>query len=282
MEKLITSLETAYDVLTAVEKIGQVTDLELENEKENNQNFISNNQALKVEFKNVFYHYENNISTILNDINYTINPKEKICISGFSSSGKSTLISLLSGVSTPSKGNIFINNQNLKDIYPPEYHDLMGHAFQLDKVFSGTILENVSLNKENVSFNDVMWAIEKVGLKEMVKTLPDGYNTHISTNYNQFSRNTIQKIILARAIVTKPKLLLLEYAFEYFGLKTKKDLIDFICENDNPWTVVAASNDPTIAQACDKVIILKDGVVSYQGKFEDLIKIPEIQNLYNA
>jgi ABC-type multidrug transport system fused ATPase/permease subunit len=127
-----------------------------------------------------------------------------------------------------------------------------------------------------------MWAIEKVGLKEMVKTLPDGYNTHISTNYNQFSRNTIQKIILARAIVTKPKLLLLEYAFEYFGLKTKKDLIDFICENDNPWTVVAASNDPTIAQACDKVIILKDGVVSYQGKFEDLIKIPEIQNLYNA
>ena len=209
MEKLITSLETAYDVLTAVEKIGQVTDLELENEKENNQNFISNNQALKVEFKNVFYHYENNISTILNDINYTINPKEKICISGFSSSGKSTLISLLSGVSTPSKGNIFINNQNLKDIYPPEYHDLMGHAFQLDKVFSGTILENVSLNKENVSCNDVMWAIEKVGLKEMVKTLPDGYNTHISTNYNQFSRNTIQKIILARAIVTKPIFLLL-------------------------------------------------------------------------
>ncbi len=282
MEKLITSLETAYDVLTAVEKIGQVTDLELENEKENNHNFVSDNHALKVEFKNIFYHYENNKTAILKNINLTIEPYEKICISGFSSSGKSTLISLLSGISSPSKGEVIINNQNINDIYPPEYSAIMGHSFQLDRVFSGTILENVSLNKENVSFKDVTWAIEKVGLKEMIKTLPDGYNTHISSNYNQFSRNTIQKIILARAIVNKPKLLLLEYAFEYFGLQTKKDLIDFICSNDNPWTVVAASNDPTIAQACDKVIILKDGEITHQGKFEDLIKIPEIQNLYNA
>lgn len=282
MEKLITSLETAYDVLTGVEKIGQITDLELENEKENNQTFVANNQAMKVEFKNIAYHYNNHENEILKNINLIVNPNEKICISGFSSSGKSSLISLLSGINTPTKGEILINNQNINDIYPPEYRALTGHSFLQDRVFTGTILENVSLNKENVTTNDVMWAIEKVGLKELIKTLPDGYNTEISSDYNQFSRNTIQKIILARAIACKPKLLLLEYAFEYFGINTKKTLIDFICENENPWTAIIASNNPIIAQACDKVIILKNGEISNQGKFEDLIKIPEIQNLYNA
>lgn len=283
MEKLITSIETAYDVLTAGEKIGQITDIELENyEDEDAFININTNDGFSVQLNKVSYQYATKEGYIIENLNLNIQKKEKVCISGFSSSGKSTIMKLLSGIYQPTEGEIKVNNHDIATMCNPELRSLIGYCFHNESLFNGTIFENITLGKENVGYQEVKWAVEHVGLKDLIKSLPDGYETEVSAQGKEFSRNTIQKILIARSIVCKPQLLLLEYSFEYFSLDTKKAILDFLCLQDQSWTMIAATNDPIIAQACDRIILLKDGEINLEGTFEELIKIPEVKTLYDA
>jgi len=118
---------------------------------------------------------------------------------------------------------------------------------------------------------------------DFVKSLPKGYDTEVYPQGKEFSRGKVQQILLARSIAAKPKLLLLEYALEYFDKEAKNEAVKFITSKDVPWTLIAISNDPVVAKECDKIFIMDKGKIVDSGKFDELCnKKEDYKNLYNA
>ena len=111
-------------------------------------------------------------------------------------------------------------------------------------LFEGTLLENISLGREKATFDNVKWAIENLGLGDFVKNLPNGYNTEIDLQGKQFSKGVIDKLLLARSIADKPKVLLIKDSFGSFLPEKKQSIIDFITQQ--PWTLFIASQDKYI------------------------------------
>ena len=282
VEKLVIGLDTVYDVLTAVEKIGQVTDIELES----NEGIKINNEAscenLSVEVKDLSFNYPHNQTLALNNVSFKIPSGKKVCISGFNQSGKSTLLSLINGIYSPNKGNVFFNDIGINNLDLQNFISNIGGMISNEDLFHGTVMENITVGREKITQQQVLWAVEMIGLSDVIKNLPKGYETIISPEAKEFSKSTIKKILLARSIVTKPKLLLLENTFEYFEKSTKIQLINFLTDASNGWTMLLISNDPEIAKKCDEVIVLKNGEIQHKGTFDEIIPKNEIKDLYNA
>jgi ABC-type bacteriocin/lantibiotic exporter with double-glycine peptidase domain len=283
VEKIIMSLETVYDVLTAVEKIGQVTDIELETEEGICKKDFVTSDGFKVEARALSYSYPDSKRMILDELSFTIQKKEKICISGANGSGKSTLLNLISGIYPPHSGTVCINDFSLGNVNLVDMRGMVGDSLDDELLFRGSLFDNIALGREGVGYEEVNWAMEKLGLLDFVKSLPKGYDTEVYPQGKEFSRGKVQQILLARSIAAKPKLLLLEYALEYFDKEAKNEAVKFITSKDVPWTLIAISNDPVVAKECDKIFIMDKGKLVDSGKFDELCnKKEDYKNLYNA
>lgn len=262
VEKLILSLETIYDVLTALAKVGQVTDLELDdNEGEDLQQFCQG-VGMEVGLKNVSFQYPGSDKTVLDQINLEIPCGQKVVITGENSAGKSTLLHLMAGLYRPSEGTVSLQGYNRASLQLSSIHDATGDALSDEELFEGTLLENIALGRNDISLTDVKWAVDKMQLKPYVDGLQKGYRTMLSPRGKSLPRSTVQKILLARSIVHQPKLLLLEDALEHLDRKDKEQIVDFLTDSQSPWTMVAVSSDAYLQKKADRVVILKEGSVS--------------------
>ena len=213
VEKLIRGLETFYDLLTSLEKLGQVVDKDLESQE--GEFPLSETEDLKVELENVSFGV-NGKENILENISMKIEPKSTQLIVGANGSGKSTLLLLIAGILQPNEGNIYINNTSLRGINPNHYRSFIGQSLIEESPFEGTILENITFGNTSISQKDLNWAIEAVGLQQFVKKQPKGLNTIIYPEGKQISNTVAKKIVLARSVVHKPKLLLLKDPLNQF------------------------------------------------------------------
>lgn len=269
VEKLINYMSVVYDALTAVDKIGLVTDLPLE--REGGIKFPDNGQkGVYIKARNLSYVYETNKREALRNINLDIADGERICITGYNDSGKSTLLSILAGLYTGYKGAVTIDSISLREYDLPSLRNVVAKNISQEDLFEGTILENITVGKRTVHYNDVIWAIEMVGLSDLIQALPDGLQTNLNSGGKTFSSSVTNRLILARCIAQHPKLLILNDFFHNFQKSEKIKLIKFLTDPTNPWTLVAASDDPIIMEACDKVLVLREGEVAMQGSFEEL------------
>jgi ABC-type bacteriocin/lantibiotic exporter with double-glycine peptidase domain len=282
VEKLISGLEIIYDVLTSTEKIGQVTDITLDFTDGVGKNELNNYKGAKIEFKNVSFKFKKDGFNILQNINLDIQSNQSICLSGFNHSGKSLLLELMAGIYKPDSGTITLNDYNLENIAHNEFRAIVGNNFKNETIFNGTFIDNITLGRKDISDEDINWAIDNMDLRKIVDELPDGWNTEISPDGVGFSKNTMQKILLCRSIVHKPKLVLLEYSFELFSNDIKVKLLDFLTDKNKPWTVVFVSNDTHVAKACDQVILLENSKIKAEGKFTDLMQDKELKKLFYA
>lgn len=239
VEKLIFSFETIYDVLTALEKIGQVTDLELENE--NGIEYVSESNGMKLELNNVCFTYPDEQRKVVKNTSITIEKGENTLIMGGNDSGKSTLIQLMSGLLKPHTGFLAINDIPVKNYKYESLHSWMGGYLREEKLFEGTLLENITLGRERASFDNVKWAIENLGLMDLVKNMPYGYDTHILPQGKQFSKSTVAKILIARAIADKPDLVLIENSYSILSPTERSRVLSFILDKKHSWTVVLTS-----------------------------------------
>lgn len=257
VEKLIVSLETIYDVLTSLEKIGQVTDLELENgggfEMES-----PHEKGCEIEIGNLSFKYPGSVHPIFENLNLKANPGEKILITGPNDSGKSTLLFLLAGLYSPNEGYIAYNGLPLGNLNYESLRSSIGDCLMEEVLFEGTILENISMGREKANFDNVKWAVKNLGLEEFIKSLPLGYNTVIDPEGKLFSQGIIDKLILARSIADKPKVLLIKDAFGSFLPKEKNRIMDFITDKDRPWTLFIASTDDYILKKVDQVVKIEN------------------------
>jgi len=264
VEKIILGLETFYDVLTAVEKIGQVTDMELENDPINDSHSLYSD--IKIVIENLGFKFPKTNFGILSDINLSITMGEKIIISGENGSGKTTLIRVLSGLLHHTSGNFFINDDTFNKIDLKQYRSRIGSIIQGETPFEGTILENITFNDKNISNEDLKWALDAVQLTDYIKSLPKGLKTTIFPEGKELSSSNAQKILLARSIIHKPKLLFYEEPTDKMDITVANSIIDFITSPQNQWTVVVSSQNPHWQTKCTRQIIMHKGTIQSDHK----------------
>lgn len=259
VEKIIVGLESLYDVLTSVEKIGQIVDLKMEEVSEIKTDYCFTNISITTE--NVRFRYPDSTDNILSEINLNIEPSEKIYLDGTNGSGKSTLIRLLSGFIQPTSGSFFINDDTYRKIDLTHYRSQISAITQGETPFEGTIMENITLNNPAISNEDIKWAIESVQLGSFIKTLPNGLDTKIYPDGRQLSSSNAQKILLARSIVSKPKILFYEDPLDKMDKDATKEIIEFITHPTNKWTVIVSSKNKYWEEKCTRKITMETGKI---------------------
>lgn len=264
VEKIIVGLETFYDVLTSVEKIGLITDLKTEETMVNEPNYCFTNISLETE--NVKFKFPDSNDNVIEAINLKIEPSEKIVLQGENGSGKTTLIRLLSGLIEPTSGSFFINDDTYRKIDLNQYRSHIGTIIQGETPFEGTIRENITFNNPHISHEDIKWAIESVKLGSFIKSLPNGLDTKIITDGKQMSSSNAQKIVLARSIINKPKILFYEDPLDKMDEKTATEIIDFIMNEKNNWTVIVSSKNEYWKQKSTRIITMNDGTIISDSK----------------
>lgn len=260
VEKLFGGLELFYDVLTSLEKLGAVSDLEVERENKL-QNFLIENEDITLEVKNVSYKYPESEIPILNKINLTINPKDRIVIKGTNGSGKSTLIRLLAKILEPSAGILFVNNINIDKINIGNYRSKVGLITRDDSTFEGSILDNITCQNQSIKMSEINYILEKVQLIDFIKTLPLGLDTPLFSEGKQINASVAQKIILARCILSKPEILLLEDPINKVDKEHSIKIIEFLMDENNPWTLVVTAGNENWEKQATKTITLENGQI---------------------
>jgi ABC-type bacteriocin/lantibiotic exporter with double-glycine peptidase domain len=259
VEKLMRGLETIYDLLTSIEKLGQVLDKELEIQE--GQTPFTMEMELNVELDHVSFSVKGSNKMIINDISLKILPKTTTLIVGPNSSGKSTLLRLISGLLTPTDGTIFVNDISLENIVPNHYRSFLGQSLTEESPFEGTILNNITFGDKNIQQKDLQWALEKAGLSQFVKEQPMGVNTFLYPEGQQIPYTISKKIVLARSIVRKPKLLILKDPLDQLDEPETIEIMDFLTDKDRPWALVVVSQDPNWLSRCKRKIVVEGGKI---------------------
>ena len=264
VEKIVVGLETLYDVLTAVEKIGQITDLQTETSQSLTNEICYNN--ISIEAENINYKFPGSTANVLNKISFKIEDSEKILLDGDNGSGKTTLIRILSGLIQPTSGGFFINDDTYRKIDLQQYRSQIATIINGETPFEGTILENITFNNPAITQEDIKWAIESVKLGSFIKSLPKGLDTKIFPEGKQLSSSNAQKILLARSIVNKPKILFYEDALDRMDADVAKEIIDFLTSSENKWTLIVSSKNPYWKEKCTRKITMEEGKISNDTK----------------
>jgi len=260
VEKLFSGLELLYDVLTSLEKLGTVVDMELEENVKNTHYQVDKN-TLKMEMQNVSFQYPKADKLLLEQINLTIQPKQHTLIIGENGAGKTTLIRLLARIIEPTAGTIYINDINYTKFTSDEYRSKIGIITNNELPFEGTILENITCNNPNIKMETVFDLIQKLKLHEAIKALPKGLETQISSEGKQINASTIQKIVLARCLINQPKLLFLENPMDKIDVQSCKEIMDYLVEPQHPWTLIVTSKNTYFKQIFPQIIEIEKGII---------------------
>ena len=264
VEKIIIGLETFYDVLTSIEKIGQVTDLELEEDVPFKGDTCYTNISLETE--NLYFKFPDSNKEILNAITLKIEQGEKIVIEGENGSGKTTLIRILSGLLQPTNGSFYINDDTFRKINLKQFRSQIGCITHSETPFEGTLLENITFNDNTLTTEDLKWAIDGVQLSSYIKSLPKGLETRIFPEGKQLSSSNAQKMLLARSIIHKPKILFYEDPTDTMDEKVANEIIDFITSDKNKWTIIVSSKNPYWKTKCNRSITMQNGAIQLDLK----------------
>lgn len=260
VEKLIFGLENLYDMLTALEKIGQVVDKDLESQELSTP--FSAGEPLGFELRNVSYKDTADDKLILKDISLKVNPGERVLILGKNGSGKSTLLKILAGIYEPTDGTFYVNDKSLKGINLNHYRSFLGQSLPEETPFEGSIRDNITFGDTSIPIEDIDWAIENTGLREYIKEQPKGLDSLLYPEGQHLSRTIGKKIVLARSIVRKPKVLILKEPLNKFAKEEKERIVNFLFDKSNPWTIIVASQDEAWKECCERTLILENGKIS--------------------
>ncbi len=280
-EKLILGMENIYDVLTALEKIGFLTDLPLEKDSGITFEELKSDEGLEIAMDHLSFQYADADSPIINDISVHIKAGERICIAGYNGSGKSTFTKLLKGLYNTYTGMVTFNGVPLKNINIESLRQHIGSLSTEDEIFNGSVLENIHLGN-TVPFKTIINIAKEIDLHDYINSLPDGYATELMADGFNVPRSVRSKVILARILLTQPDLLVLENFLPRIERLEKQNIINFLLDPEKKWSLVAISNSADFAKKCDRVLIFKKGQIVANGHFDAIKDNPYVQEVFKS
>ena len=258
VEKLILGLDSIYDVLTSIEKIGQVVDMDLENQEGEH---IQLKDDFKVELQNLGMQTPDGEMQLLQNINLIINAKSRILIYGSNGSGKSSLLRTIAGLLEPTEGKLFINERNISSVNLNSYRKYLGLSLLEETPFEGTIRDNVTFGDAAILDDEIYQTFKDLDLIDFLKEQPNGLNTIIYPEGKQLSYTLSRKLILARAILKKPRLLILEDPLNQMAQEEAMNIIQLLTNPKNNWGLVVVSRNHDWETYCKECYEMKSGKI---------------------
>ena len=212
-------------------------------------------------FKSVWYKYPQSENWVFKKMNFEISTNEFIGISGKSGSGKTTIIDLITGLIQPSKGNILISNQNLKDIDLKYWRSKLGIVFQESYLINGTIAENIALGEKNINRAKVKESLINANAFEFVKNLDKGIDENILDRGSRFSGGQKQRLALARALYKDPKILIMDEPTNALDINSEKIFIKSLKKISGSKIIIIVSHKDRILNSCDRVIKINKNLI---------------------
>lgn len=282
VEKVILTMEAIYDVLTALDKLGFMTDLPIEKGDGLRFDQIDRDKPMHLQVENLSFRFEDSDRDTLNEVSLEIKPGERVCIAGSQSSGKSTLLQLIAGIYSDFEGSIAYNGFPLKSLDLCSLRGNIGDYIHEANIFTGTILENITLGNPDTPLEAIVDLAEELGIASYIRNLPNGYNTILLPEGRNIPRTIRTKLILLRAVVTQPKLLLAEDFFKSLESKDRDFIANFITRRDAPWTLIAVSSDPVLAAQCDRLLLMENGQIIAEGTWQSLQGHPVFNTVFRS
>lgn len=223
-----------------------------------------------IELNNVSFRYNKNMPLVVNDLSLKIRPGQYVAIVGATGCGKSTLMRLMLGFETPQKGAVYFDGKDISSVDLKSLRRNIGVVMQNGKLFSGDIFSNITISAPWLTMEDAWKAAELSGIAEDIRRMPMGMHTIISEGSGGVSGGQRQRLMIARAIAPKPKILMFDEATSALDNLTQKTVSESL-DGLKCTRIVIAHRLSTIKQ-CDRIIVLDKGRIIEDGKFDELIE----------
>ncbi len=280
VEKLIASLDVIYDVMTGLEKLGFVSDFPLESNEGVHYEKPAGCTGMEVNIQNLSFHFDNHTHDVLRNISLHIQPSDRICISGTGGSGKSLLLRLLGGMFTGYTGSISYDRLPIGNYNIEHLRSYIGDLMSNELIFQGTLEENITTGRKWISFNDVKKTADEVGLTPFVEQLPEGYRTMLDPHGRRLPRSIATKILIARCFAGRPSLVLVDDLLHVFDGEERHQMEDYIFNPPCPCTIVMISRDKKILPRFNRLVLLEEGEIVFDGKPADGEKLPIFNKIF--
>jgi ABC-type bacteriocin/lantibiotic exporter with double-glycine peptidase domain len=252
--KLGKYMESFYDMLASVEKLGIIFDLPIE--EHDNLFHLRDGSPARLALRQVAYQFGE--EPILRNVSLQLQSGERVALVGPPGCGKSTLLDLVCSMRQPASGYIELDGIDLRELRPDSLREHVALT-RGPEIFHGTIDENVHLNRPRISALDVRDAMSAVGLLDEVMQLPDGLNTAILTDGAPLSASQSLRLMLARAIVDRPRLLLIDGTLDGLPDDVQEKVLAGLARPGSPWTLLVATGRQSVIDACQRVVSLAEG-----------------------
>lgn len=270
VKNLINLQPQIQTAVVAAERLGEILDLDAEKDSDlEHKKMNPKNLSGDIVFKNVKFRYGTR-RLVLEDINLTIRQGQKVAFVGESGSGKTTLSKLLLYLYQPEEGHILIQGNNIEDIQIETLRDKIAYIPQETFLFSGTIMENLTLGKDDVNMEDVIEASKQAQAHDFINDLPMRYETKLEENGMNLSGGQRQRLAIARAMLKKPDILILDEATSNLDAITERALdrtIHKYCQN---MTTIFIAHRLSTIKDCDCIFVLEKGRIIEAGTHEAL------------
>jgi len=223
-----------------------------------------------IDISHVSFRYETNTPYILEDMNLSISAGEYVAIVGRTGCGKSTLVRLLLGFEKPEKGAIFYGNQDMESLDPRSLRKNIGVVTQNGSLFQGDIYSNITISAPTMTLDEAWEVAEIAGIADDIRAMPMGMNTVLSEGQGGISGGQKQRLMIARAIAPKPKILIFDEATSALDNMTQRQVSDAL-DGLRCTRIVIAHRLSTI-QNCDRILVMDRGRIIEEGTYQQLIE----------
>ncbi|HLL84935.1 MAG TPA: ATP-binding cassette domain-containing protein [Longimicrobium sp.] len=254
-------LEGTYDLLAAVDKVGHLFDLPLvRGDGEGVIPAAATTPAAALRLRQLGFKHEERASFIFSNASVSVAPGERLALTGPHGSGKSTLLDTLIGIRPAVTGAVELDAIDIRELSSEALHQQVVLVRGIH-IFDGTLLENIRVGREDVPLHEVHAVLERLGLLEELTGLPNGLQTRITSGQPQLSTGQAQRLMLARALVGRPRMLVLDEALDGLSRDVRAKVMEAVLGEGRQWTVVLATHVPEVAGRCDRVLRLSGGVL---------------------
>ena len=223
-----------------------------------------------IELSHVSFRYEENMPYILNDLSLSVKAGEYVAIVGRTGCGKSTLVRLMLGFEKPEKGAVFYDRHDLNSLDPRSLRKQIGVVIQNGQLFQGDIFSNITISAPQLTLDEAWEAAEIAGIAQDIREMPMGMQTVISEGQGGISGGQKQRLMIARAIAPKPKILIFDEATSALDNKTQKQVSEAL-DRLNCTRIVIAHRLSTIRN-CDRILVMDNGAIIEEGNYDQLIE----------